>query len=128
MKNEFPVVELFDSIDGEGKRTGLMAIFVRFAGCNLRCTYCDTAYALRRSDALEVLTGEELLERIHKYPWKRITFTGGEPMLQNLLPLCQILSDEGYDINIETMVLCLCLPIVRSMFSIPWIINAQTAE
>lgn len=102
MKNEFPVVELFDSIDGEGKRTGLMAIFVRFAGCNLRCTYCDTAYALRRSDALEVLTGEELLERIHKYPWKRITFTGGEPMLQNLLPLCQILSDEGYDINIET--------------------------
>ena len=39
MKNEFPVVELFDSIDGEGKRTGLMAIFVRFAGCNLRCTY-----------------------------------------------------------------------------------------
>ena len=101
MKNEFPVVELFDSIDGEGKRTGLMAIFVRFAGCNLRCTYCDTAYALRRSDALEVLTGEELLERIHKYPWKRITFTGGEPMLQNLLPLCQILSDEGYDINIH---------------------------
>ena len=67
MKNEFPVVELFDSIDGEGKRTGLMAIFVRFAGCNLRCTYCDTAYALKRSDALEVLTGEELLEKIHQY-------------------------------------------------------------
>ena len=102
MKNKYPVVELFDSIDGEGKRTGLMAIFVRFAGCNLRCNYCDTAYALKKSDALEVLTADELLERIQRYPWKRITFTGGEPMLQDLLPLCEVLSDEGYDINIET--------------------------
>ena len=39
----FHVTEIFDSIDGEGKRTGLMAIFVRLAGCNLRCSYCDTA-------------------------------------------------------------------------------------
>lgn len=44
-ENKFPVAEIFDSIDGEGKRTGYMAVFVRFAGCNIRCTYCDTAYA-----------------------------------------------------------------------------------
>ncbi len=102
MKNDFPVVEIFDSIDGEGKQTGYMAVFVRFAGCNLRCTYCDTPYALERADAVEILTEEELLARIHGYPWKRITFTGGEPLLQSLQSICDRLSDEGYDINIET--------------------------
>ena len=81
MKNKFPVAEIFDSIEGEGKRTGYMAVFVRFAGCNIRCTYCDTAYALKESDAEEFLTKEELLGRIRSYPWKRITFTGGEPLL-----------------------------------------------
>jgi 7-carboxy-7-deazaguanine synthase len=103
MKTEpFPVVELFDSIDGEGKRTGYMAIFVRFAGCNLRCSYCDTAYAWTAADAREQLTEEELLARIHAYPWKRITLTGGEPMLQPIEHLCRVLGSEGYDINIET--------------------------
>ena len=50
----FHVTEIFDSIDGEGKRTGLMAIFVRLAGCNLRCSYCDTAYSLSLTDTAEV--------------------------------------------------------------------------
>ena len=72
MKNKFPVAEIFDSIEGEGKRTGYMAVFVRFAGCNIRCTYCDTAYALKESDAEEFLTKEELLGRIRSYLWKRI--------------------------------------------------------
>jgi 7-carboxy-7-deazaguanine synthase len=98
----FPIVELFDSIDGEGKRTGYMAVFVRFAGCNLRCSYCDTSYAWNVSDAAEYLTEEQLLGRIHQYPWKRITLTGGEPMLQPIEHLCQVLGEEGYDINIET--------------------------
>ena len=102
MKNKFPVAEIFDSIDGEGKRTGYMAVFVRFAGCNIRCTYCDTAYALKESDAEEFLTKEELLGRIRSYPWKRITFTGGEPLLQPLQEICDILGEEGYEINIET--------------------------
>ena len=52
----FHVTEIFDSIDGEGKRTGCMATFVRLAGCNLRCTYCDTAYSLELSDTKEALT------------------------------------------------------------------------
>ena len=59
MRHKFPVVEIFDSIDGEGKRTGYMAIFIRFAGCNLRCTYCDTSYALCSSDASIFPTKEE---------------------------------------------------------------------
>lgn len=102
MKNKFPVAEIFDSIEGEGKRTGYMAVFVRFAGCNIRCTYCDTAYALKESDAEEFLTKEELLSCIRSYPWKRITFTGGEPLLQPLQEICDILGEEGYEINIET--------------------------
>lgn len=102
MKNKFPLSEIFDSIDGEGKRTGKMVTFVRFAGCNIRCTYCDTAYALKESQAEEFLTEEEILGRIHAYPWKRITVTGGEPLLQPLQSLCDILSGEGYEINIET--------------------------
>ena len=59
----FHVTEIFDSIDGEGKRTGLMAIFVRLAGCNLRCSYCDTAYSLSLTDTAEALTEEELLDQ-----------------------------------------------------------------
>ena len=98
----FHVTEIFDSIDGEGKRTGCMAIFVRLAGCNLRCTYCDTAYSLELSDTKEALTEDELIRRIHAFPWKNITLTGGEPMLHPLRHLCERLSEEGYDINIET--------------------------
>lgn len=102
MRHKFPVVEIFDSIDGEGKRTGYMAIFIRFAGCNLCCTYCDTSYALCSSDASIFLTKEELLTKIASYPWKRITFTGGEPLLQPLQELCEELDRAGYEMNVET--------------------------
>lgn len=98
----YHVTEIFDSIDGEGKRTGYMAIFVRLAGCNLRCNYCDTAYSLTLDDTEEALTLEELLRRIHRFPWKKVTLTGGEPMLHPLFPLCQALAEEGYEVNIET--------------------------
>ena len=47
------VVEIFDSIDGEGIRAGAPATFIRLAGCNLRCTYCDTVYALFGEDSLK---------------------------------------------------------------------------
>lgn len=98
----FHVTEIFDSIDGEGKRTGYMAAFLRLAGCNLRCSYCDTAYSLTLEDTAEALTEEEVLSRIRAYPWKRVTMTGGEPMLHPLHHLCEVLGEEGYDINIET--------------------------
>lgn len=91
MKTErFPVVEIFDSIDGEGKRTGYMATFVRFAGCSLRCSYCDTAYAWDASQAKEWLSEDDLFLKITGYPWKRVTLTGGEPMLQPIEALSLI--------------------------------------
>ena len=79
---KYKVVENFDSIDGEGIRTGMTASFVRLAGCNLRCSYCDTLYALFGENEpcryIE-MTAEEIVNRV-KY--KRVTITGGEPMIQ----------------------------------------------
>ena len=90
----FHVTEIFDSIDGEGKRTGLMAIFVRLAGCNLRCSYCDTAYSLSLTDTAEALTEEELLSRIHAFPWKKITLTGGEPDVDYIMAIMEVMKQR----------------------------------
>lgn len=102
MKYKFPVVEIFDSIEGEGKRTGYMSTFIRFAGCNLRCSYCDTAYALSAEDAAAEYTADELVQRVASRPWSRVTLTGGEPMLQPVGELTAALCARGYEINIET--------------------------
>lgn len=99
---KLPVVEIFDSIDGEGKRAGEMAIFIRLAGCNLRCSYCDTSYALSIRDAIENLSANEIMDRVLKYPWKNITITGGEPLMHHIGDLVDMLADFGYDVNIET--------------------------
>lgn len=99
------IVEIFDSIDGEGLRTGQTATFIRLAGCNLRCTYCDTLYALfgeeEPCDYTE-MTVEEVFQRVNK-SFKRITLTGGEPLLHSeSVQLCNMLADYGCEINIET--------------------------
>ena len=102
MKYKFPVVEIFDSIEGEGKRTGYMSTFIRFAGCNLRCSYCDTAYALSADDAAAEYTADELVRLVQAKPWSRVTLTGGEPMLQPLQELTERLCCGGCEVNIET--------------------------
>lgn len=103
MKNEFHVSEIFSSIEGEGKRTGYMSIFIRLTGCNLRCSYCDTKYAqVQGRDDSEVLSIDELIDRIKIFPWKRITLTGGEPLLHDVRDLLWRLCVAGYEVNIET--------------------------
>lgn len=99
MKDKFDINEIFYSIDGEGKRSGQLCTFVRFNGCNIRCAYCDTPYALcSMKNYMEI---DEIKDIIKKYKCKNITLTGGEPLLQkNLLNLIKSLQD--YDINIET--------------------------
>ncbi|MDD6181520.1 MAG: radical SAM protein [Desulfovibrionaceae bacterium] len=96
------VVEIFDSIDGEGLRAGRLATFIRLAGCNLRCSYCDTGYALSR-DAGTEMTREEVL-RAAAAPGNRcITVTGGEPLATEAgRDLCHALLERGFDVNIET--------------------------
>lgn len=102
---EYQVVELFDSIEGEGLRTGQPATFIRLAGCNLRCTYCDTQYALfgeAEPCRYEIMTAEEILARVNPY-FRRVTLTGGEPLLApGAAALCGMLARRGYAVNIET--------------------------
>ena len=77
------VVEIFDSIDGEGLRVGKTVSFIRLAGCNLRCTYCDTLYALFGEDEpcrYTEMTVGEVFSAANK-SFGRITLTGGEPLL-----------------------------------------------
>lgn len=99
----YKVVEIFDSIEGEGKRAGSPATFIRFAGCNLRCDYCDTAYALfgekEECQYEEMSIGDILNRDIKKY----VTLTGGEPLIADgIAELADELLMKGHEVNIET--------------------------
>lgn len=77
-----PIVEVFSSIQGEGKTVGVPSTFVRFYGCNLRCTYCDTPYAVdKEKEKAETLTSFQVYRRIITANPTNVIFTGGEPML-----------------------------------------------
>ena len=94
------VTEIFFSIQGESTHAGRPCVFVRFTGCDLRCHYCDTAYAFHGGTDL---TREEILHRVADYPARFVCLTGGEPSLQKELPqLAQELLDRGYEVSIET--------------------------
>ena len=98
-----PIVEIFKSIEGEGVRTGLPTVFVRFAVCNLNCAWCDTNYSHKLSDATEHLSKEELVSRILVLKCKRITFTGGEPLERGGDFIKWFATNyPDFDINIET--------------------------
>ena len=73
------VNEIFLSIQGEGLSSGFPTIFVRFTGCNLRCSYCDTTYSY--NDGVE-MPPEDIFEEIKKLHYNRVCLTGGEPLLQ----------------------------------------------
>ncbi len=108
------ISEIFRSIQGESTRAGLPCIFVRSTGCNLRCTWCDTAYAFHGGAAMSI---EEIVNRVDELssgestgaanePARKIRLvelTGGEPLLQpDVVPLAQKLIANGYTVLIET--------------------------
>ncbi len=94
------VTEIFFSLQGEGTRAGRPCAFVRFTGCDLRCGYCDTAYAFHGG---RDLSRAEILDEVAKSPTKLVLLTGGEPLLQRELPeLAQDLLDRGYEVTVET--------------------------
>lgn len=96
------VCEIFKSIEGEGIRTGLPAVFVRLHGCNLRCSYCDSMYAVEGSD-YKTMDLQQVLEAVKGYGVKNVTLTGGEPLLhQGVAELLETLSREGFRVNVET--------------------------
>ena len=94
------VTEIFFSIQGEGTRAGRPCVFVRFTGCDLRCNYCDTAYAFTGGTES---SQAEILAEVARHPCRFVLLTGGEPMLQRELPaLAQALLDQGYEVAVET--------------------------
>lgn len=96
------VHEIFKSIEGEGIRTGYPVTFIRLYGCNLRCSYCDTQYSCTGGDYTE-MTMKEILNSVADLKVKRITITGGEPLIHMSIGyLVDTLIARGYEVNIET--------------------------
>ena len=94
----FDLVEIFESLQGEGRNTGRPCIFIRFAGCNLSCLWCDTDCTRRFSLSLE-----GILQEISAFKAKSVVLTGGEPTLvRNMAELVAALKDRGYWIAVET--------------------------
>jgi len=92
--------EIFYSLQGEGKLSGLPSIFIRSTGCNLRCTFCDTTYAYENGKEMSVV---EIINQIQKFPSNYICITGGEPLLQDeTIDLINALLKKGYEICLET--------------------------
>ncbi|HTZ33592.1 MAG TPA: radical SAM protein [Methylomirabilota bacterium] len=103
------VTEIFKSIQGEGTRAGRPCIFVRFTGCNLRCTWCDTEYAFHGGQKMsvdDVMERVELLNRLsngESAGVPLVEITGGEPLLQQeVYPLATRLLGAGYTVMVET--------------------------
>ena len=91
---------IFKSIQGEGTNTGKSAVFIRFAGCNMnpRCAFCDEKF-----DEYDVMSEQDILDRINEMiPVKMIVITGGEPTMNDLKPLVDLLKSNGFYIGIET--------------------------
>lgn len=96
------VVEIFKSIDGEGKRAGLPTTFIRLYGCNLKCSYCDTRYGCE-GNGYTTMSVEEICNKVATLGVKSVTLTGGEPLIhENVEQLIRSLDVGGYDVNIET--------------------------
>ena len=110
------ITEIFRSIQGESTHAGLPCIFVRLTGCNLRCTWCDTAYAFHGGTKMSI---EEIVARVENLSFvvkddeiaktnfarsiSLVELTGGEPLLQpEAIPLARRLLDDGYTVLIET--------------------------
>ena len=99
-----PIVEIFNSIEGEGARSGKLCTFIRTAGCNLRCSYCDTTYSYDIDQARQYEI-KQLVEQVEKVAQcHTVTLTGGEPLVHKDVRDCFIpwLLERGYDINVET--------------------------
>ena len=94
--------EIFYSIQGEGSLAGVPSVFVRLAGCPLRCKWCDTKYALGE-DAGKEYSIEELFGELAKYPAHHIVITGGEPFVcEELGELCSAMKANDVHVTIET--------------------------
>ena len=100
MHHTLRITEIFFSLQGETRTSGLPTVFVRLTGCPLRCQYCDTAYAFSGG---EIMPLEMILQQVASYKPRYVCVTGGEPLAQpNCIPLLRQLCDAGYEVSLET--------------------------
>ncbi|TCP29849.1 7-carboxy-7-deazaguanine synthase [Scopulibacillus darangshiensis] len=101
-----PMVEIFETVEGEGMGQGLPTVFVRVFHCNLRCTWCDTPYSYAPEKPEFEATIDDIVEKVSTFPSRRICFTGGEPLIhrQKSAALIKAMAelDHIVDIHIET--------------------------
>ena len=97
LASEYDIVEIFHSVQGEGARTGIPHVFIRFGECNLRCEWCDTDFLTH-----EKMTAIDIVGLVLQYDCKNIIFTGGEPAIQDLWPLHRLFKRRGFELSIET--------------------------
>ena len=94
------ITEIFKSIQGESTYAGLPCVFVRLTGCDLRCHWCDTAYAFHGGRQMSL---DEVLACVRSFGGKLVEITGGEPLLQpDVIPLAETLIEEDYRVLVET--------------------------
>jgi len=97
------VQEIFKTVQGEGPHAGRPAIFVRLAGCNLRCTFCDTDFESGYQNQLSIPDIMQMIANAKQESHiSLVVITGGEPLLQNIIPLIKLLRRSAYDVQIET--------------------------
>lgn len=95
------ISEIFRSLQGEGVQIGLPTVFVRTCGCNLRCSWCDTAYA--RVEEGEEMSVPEIIDRVRSYKTLQVCLTGGEPLLQkDVYTLIDRLLEGSFRVSVET--------------------------
>ncbi|WP_456379949.1 7-carboxy-7-deazaguanine synthase QueE [Thiolapillus sp.] len=94
------ISEIFYSLQGESRSAGFPTVFVRLTGCPLRCGYCDTTYAFKGGEWMEL---PDICEQVAAYQPRHVTVTGGEPLAQKaVLPLLNRLCDADYEVSLET--------------------------
>ena len=92
--------EIYLSVQGESTHTGLPCIFIRLTGCNLRCSWCDTAYAFHEGKNMSI---DEILQKVANFGIHLVEITGGEPLMQdNVYTLMRRLIKKGYKVMLET--------------------------
>lgn len=100
---KYKVAEKFVSINGEGTHSGQLAVFIRFCGCNLNCSFCDTAWVNEDAAEYSLMDTEQILSYVMDTGIENVTITGGEPLIQpGIRGLIEELTRQGMYVEIET--------------------------
>ncbi len=97
----YPIMEAFYTLQGEGRFAGHAAYFIRLAGCDVGCVWCDVKESWD-AEQHPVLSTEEIVQQAASYPGRMAVVTGGEPLMYNCAPLTAALHADGFQTNIET--------------------------